>query len=215
MTIREADLRVETTALPALSVGDRGAVVGPNAIIRVAEALGTMEGEGVRRAVFAEAGLSHRLREPPTDMVDEQEVARLQLALHDVLGPHRSLDVAREAGRLTALYLLAHRIPRLAQIALRLAPKRLAARLMAGAIARHSWTFAGSGAFSFVIGQGIDLVIRGGPVCRLIEAEEPACAYYAATFEGVFGAVLGPSVRVVETRCEACGAEACRFELSW
>ena len=195
--------------------GAPGALIGPNAVTRLAEALLEMEGEGVRAAIFDAADQGTHLAQPPAAMVPEDDVARLHLALHDALGPWRAAEIAWRAGELTAAYLLAHRIPASAQFLLRLLPPRLAARIMVRAIARHAWTFAGSGRFSWRLEKALILTIKGGPVARLLIAEEPACHYYAATFEGVFAAVLGGSVTVRETACEASGAETCVFELIW
>lgn len=195
--------------------GGPGALIGPNAVTRLAEALGEMEGEGVRAAIFGAAGQVGHLTEPPAAMVPEGDVGRLHLALHEALGPWRATKIAWRAGELTAAYLLAHRIPGPAQSLLRLLPPRLAARIMARAIVRHAWTFAGSGRFSWRLEEALTLTIKGGPVARLLTTEEPACHYCAATFEGVFAAVLGGSVTVHETACEASGAEACVFELRW
>lgn len=195
--------------------GSPRALIGPNAVTRLAEALGEMEGEGVRAAIFGAAGQERHLAQPPAAMVPEADVARLHLALHQALGPWRAAEITWRAGELTAVYLLAHRIPGPAQFLLRLLPPRLAARIMAGAIARHAWTFAGSGRFSWRLEEALTLTIEGGPVARLLTTEEPACHYYAATFEGVFAAVMGQSVTVHETACEASGAEACAFELRW
>jgi divinyl protochlorophyllide a 8-vinyl-reductase len=57
--------------------------------------------------------------------------------------------------------------------------------------------------------------LEGSPICKGLETHEPACAYFAATFERVFAEMLGPSVQVVETACEATGATACVFEVDW
>jgi divinyl protochlorophyllide a 8-vinyl-reductase len=48
-----------------------------------------------------------------------------------------------------------------------------------------------------------------------VQAPAPVCDYYAATFEGLFRALVHPAARVVETECEACGAPACIFEARW
>jgi divinyl protochlorophyllide a 8-vinyl-reductase len=86
---------------------------------------------------------------------------------------------------------------------------------MVNAIARHAWTFAGSGLFSFRLGETLELRLAGGPVASLITADAPVCHYYAATFAGVFAAILGDKVKVTETACTASGAEACVFILRW
>jgi divinyl protochlorophyllide a 8-vinyl-reductase len=192
--------------------------IGPNAITRMAEALTAHGGTGLAASVFARAGLARYLDTPPEDMVDETEVARLHAAVAARLCHDDGLAVARDAGRRTADYLLARRIPRLAQRLLAQLPPRLAAHILVRAVARHAWTFAGSGQFGFAADPGnarvMWLNITGSPLCRPGD-DTPACAYFAATFEGVFGAMLGHDVRVTEAECTAHGGPACRFRLSW
>jgi divinyl protochlorophyllide a 8-vinyl-reductase len=190
--------------------------IGPNAITRVEEALTLRFGAGVCRDLFARAGLLRHLEHRPEEMVDEADVAHLHGALHACLPEADAGEVAAEAGRLTGDYLLARRIPRAAQWLLRLLPRPLAAQLFTQAIARHAWTFAGSGEFSAAReAGGLILSIRHNPAVREVEAERPSCQYFAATFERLFTAVLGPGVRVVETGCEAAGNDACSFRVSW
>lgn len=196
--------------------------IGPNAITRVAEALPGFVGTEAARALFERAGLAAYFTRPPQDMVDEAEVARLHGELRRALGPERAAGVARSAGIRTADYLLAHRIPRAVQALLKRLPAALAARVLLAAIARHAWTFAGSGRFSArapaLAGAGARcavLEIRDNPLCRDLQAEAPACDFYAATFERLFQVLVQPRTRVRETACEACGDESCRFELRW
>jgi divinyl protochlorophyllide a 8-vinyl-reductase len=59
------------------------------------------------------------------------------------------------------------------------------------------------------------LSIANCPLCRGAVFPEPACAYYAATFERIFREVVATSARVSETECQANGAPACVFEVSW
>jgi divinyl protochlorophyllide a 8-vinyl-reductase len=59
------------------------------------------------------------------------------------------------------------------------------------------------------------LQIRHNPLCRGLQAGAPACDYYAATFERLFQVLVHPDACVLETACEACGDDACRFELRW
>lgn len=193
--------------------------IGPNAITRLAEALPRRVGASATREVFARAGLVHHLLEPPQHMVDETEVRRLHGALRDTLGETAALQLAREAGTLTARYLLAHRIPRLVQALLRMLPAALAARVLLRAIARHAWTFAGSGQFSFQVEAApqrrATLRIRNNPLCRDLQSAHPACTFYAATFEHLFAQLVHPRSRVHEVACEACGAPACEFVARW
>ena len=201
--------------MSALSAPAAAGRIGPNAILRVAEALPPRVGSAATAAVFEAAGLTHYLREPPTSMVDEAEVGRLHEALRRELGWPLAREVAREAGRRTGDYLLAHRIPRPVQWVLKRLPAALAARVLLSAISRHAWTFAGSGIFSAQAGTPVHLGIRANPMCRGVRAEAPACDFYAATFERLFRELVHPRSRVSETSCEAVGADACRFEIRW
>lgn len=189
--------------------------VGPNAITRVAQALRSHRGERLCREVFGRAGLAHHLDCPPTRMVDEGDVAALQAALRDALGDAHAARIAREAGRLTGDYLLANRIPRAVQWAIRALPARLGARLLLASIARHGWTFAGSGRMRIVPGNPARLEIQGCPLCRGARSAHPACDLYAVTLERLFHRLVDPSTVVRETACEAMGASACRFAIAW
>ena len=193
----------------------QGGRIGPNSITRMAEALCALEGADACDAVFAAAGLSHYLSQPPEDMVPETGVSDLHRAAFLHLGPGRAARVSRRAGRLTADYLLAHRIPGAAQKLLRRLPRGIAARLLLAAVSRHAWTFAGSGAFSYSFAPQLMLRIEGSPVCRHLRTDEKVCHYFAATFEHLFGALVSPGARVEETECEAEGATACVFRVDY
>ena len=195
--------------------GVAAARIGPNAITRVAEVLPGVIGSAAAWALFERAGLEHHLRRLPEGMVDETEVTRLHAELRASLGGAGAAEVARRAGWLTADYLLAHRIPRLAQAALKWLPAPLAARLLLAAIARHAWTFAGSGHFSAQAGRPCVLTIRDNPLCRGLQADTPVCDFYAATFERLFRVLVHRQARVRECACEARGDAECRFEVAW
>jgi divinyl protochlorophyllide a 8-vinyl-reductase len=189
--------------------------VGPNAITRVAEALRSHRGERLCREVFSRAGLAHHLETPPTTMVDEADVAALQAALRDTLGPAHAARIAREAGKLTGDYLLAHRIPTPVQWLVRALPARLGARLLLGSIARHGWTFAGSGRMRITAGNPARLEIEGCPLCRGARSPHPVCDLYAVTLERLFHRLVDPTTVVREIQCEAMGAPACTFAIAW
>lgn len=198
---------------------DRAGRIGPNAITRVAQVLPARVGERATAALFEAAGLGGYLRQPPEQMVLEAEVRRLHETLRERLGPAAAGEVGRAAGSATGDYLLAHRIPRPLQAVLRRLPAWLAARVLLAAIRRNAWTFVGSGHFSATRpgprDRGVDLAIRANPLCVGQHAEVPACDFYAAVFERLFGALVHPQARVREVACEACGADACRFEIRW
>jgi len=188
--------------------------VGPNAIIRMAEALDELEGRETCARIFAAAGLSSNLAMPPADMVDEHEVAALYRATWLGLAPGRAALVARDAGRRTGDYLLENRIPKIAQRVLAFLPRGLAMRILLGAIGRHAWTFAGSGAFSYEIGAASVIRIQRSPLCLNLRMSEPVCDYFAATFERIFQAIIAPECRVQEIICAAAGGEACVFRIA-
>ena len=189
--------------------------IGPNAITRVAQALLRRHGRDAAARVFAQAGLARHLAEPPSRMVPEDDVTALTLALRGALPRDAVRDVQCEAGRTTADYLLACRIPRPVQALLRMLPPTLAARVLVADIRRHAWTFAGSGVFTARLGHPVELSVRGNPMCRGLRTDAPACDYYAATFERLFRALVHRDARVTEIECEAAGGEACRFAVHW
>lgn len=197
------------------AVGAGCARIGPNAITQVAAALDARVGSQRSAGVFEAAGLSRYRAAPPAAMVPESEVTALHRALRESLAADEREAVCREAGELTGAYLLAHRIPRPVQALLKVLPAAVASRILLAAIARHAWTFAGSGRFTVARGDRLLLSIEGCALCRGAAAERPDCGYYAATFERLFRTLVSPGSRVREVACEACGAPACRFEVRW
>ena len=180
--------------------------IGPNAILQLAVTLRARLGEAETERVFATAGLTHMLVNPPTEMVDERDVAALHRALF-ILLPETAPSLADDAGRRTADYILANRIPRAAQFVLKLSPPLLAARLLLAAITKHAWTFAGSGRFR---------VHRGRPNVVEIGANPIAAGngqWHRAVFERLFQTLVSSHAHVTTTACCAAGAHACRFEI--
>lgn len=189
--------------------------IGPNAIVRVAEALVDRLGTHAADTLFARAGLSRYLAHPPTGMVDEADVARLQWQLRNDLDTDVAREVAWDAGTRTGDYLLAHRIPKAAQWVLRHLPPFLAARALTRAITKHAWTFAGSGTFHCTPGIPFVLTIEHNPLCSRLRTTGPVCHYYSATFERIFRKLVSDRARVTEVACEAAGGAACVFEVAW
>ena len=189
--------------------------IGPNAIIRVAETLHEMFGPDVTAGLFAQAGLGHYLVKLPEKMVNEVEVLSLHEVLRAQLGQPACADITWKAGLKTADYLLANRIPKAAQLLFKALPAALSARLLLKTIGGHSWTFAGSGQFSYEVGQTVVLTIHNNPLCRDVRTDVPVCDFYCATFERLFQVLVHPNTKVEETACEAKGDDVCRFELRW
>ncbi|WP_092616479.1 bacteriochlorophyll 4-vinyl reductase [Roseospirillum parvum] len=194
---------------------DTVARIGPNAIIQVAQALAADPGPEVRDRLLTAAGLTHYLDRLPEAMVPESEVSALQAALGRELGTNKAAEVNRRAGAATAAYLLAHRIPRPAQVVLKALPAGPAAAILLKAVGKHAWTFAGSGTFSYRTGQPVSIDIAHCPICRDQQADGPVCDFYTATFETLFRTLVHPRTTATQTTCRAAGAPSCTFSLSW
>lgn len=200
--------------------------IGPNAVTRLAEALAAADpGGGLAARVFAAAGCLDWLVEPPGTMVDERPVARLHAEVHDHMPAPLAEAVLRDAGRRTGAYILAHRIPAPARALLRALPAVLADRMLTAAIARHAWTFAGSGRFETEPtgprARRRVVVLGGNPLALPPEdaaaalPPRPGCVWHAQVFETLYARLVHPAATARETACAADGAPACRFEITW
>ncbi len=187
--------------------------IGPNAVVRLAEALDALEGRQVTVRLFNAAGFGLHALTPPDDMVSEDEVTALHRQIRSDLGQKRAASVSWIAGLRTADYLLANRIPPAVQRLLKLLPRRIAAFILLKAIGAHAWTFAGSSEFRWSLGRRVTLTFTDCPLCRGGRADLPCCHYYGATFERLFRELIGADAQVRETQCSASGAPACRFEI--
>lgn len=187
--------------------------IGPNAVIRLVEALDALESKAVTVRVFDGVGLGTYVLKPPEIMVPEADVTALHNRLRGELGPVRAGSVSWIAGLRTADYLLANRIPRPVQRLLKMLPRRIAAFILLKAIGAHAWTFAGTGHFTWSIGRNVMLVFENCALCRGARASVPCCNYYAATFERLFRELVSPDTHVRETSCIATGETTCRFEI--
>jgi len=207
--------RMRARALPSALSANAVPRIGPNAITRIGEALRARVGEPGMVRVFVAAGLDAYLPAMPAAMVDEAEVTRLHRALRAAYGADGAAAIARDAGRLTGDYLLAHRIPGPVKALLRLLPPALAARVLVRAIERNGWTFCGSARLTTRIGKTVRFSLVNCAICRDALADHMLCDYYAATFECLFRALVARNAVVIEIECEATGGEACVFEARW
>jgi divinyl protochlorophyllide a 8-vinyl-reductase len=185
--------------------------IGPNAIIQVFAATRERMGTAFAEALLADA-TPYRPDTLPSEMVVEDEPRALVRTLVERAGPYLATSVLREAGLRTGDYLLANRIPRVAQWVMRASPKRVALRLLLGAMRRNAWTFAGSG--RFVVPDGArtpELVFEECAMCRGMHEERPMCDFYAGTFERLVRALVSKHASVTEVECMAQGAGRCRF----
>ncbi|MEL7107585.1 MAG: bacteriochlorophyll 4-vinyl reductase [Pseudomonadota bacterium] len=184
-------------------------LIGPNAILQLLPVLEQAGGAQLRDQVMAAAGVFR----VPSDagLMAEAPAARMHQALR-AIEPEMAPSLAWAAGVRTGDYILAHRIPKLAQRVLRLLPGRLAAPVLTKAIAGHAWTFAGSGGFS--VAGPLVFEISDNPIVRGERADYPLCHWHAAVFETLFSELVDPDLRCAETACCAMGAPACRFEMT-
>lgn len=187
-----------------------GARIGPNAILQLVPVLDHAIGNRARRGLFVEAGVT--LPPPEAGMLPETEVVRLHQSVWFWL-PTLAPDMLRQAGLATGDYILANRIPALAQRTIRLMPAALAARVLAKAIAKHAWTFAGSGQFKVESFRPLTVSIRHNPLATGTAAHA-SCHWHAAVFERLFSRLVWPAVMVSETCCCAAGDAVCRFTIA-
>jgi divinyl protochlorophyllide a 8-vinyl-reductase len=191
---------------------DATAKIGPNAILQLVPVLEDAAGADMAKHLLAMAGV-FELPDPAAGLMDEAPAARLHQALRTEM-PEVAPMLAREAGWRTADYILAHRIPKAAQTLLKLMPARLSAPILARAVAKHAWTFCGSGGFSLVSKWPVVFEIADNPVVRGEHSDTPLCHWHAAVFERLFSTLCGPDWRCTEAHCCAQGAPACHFEMS-
>lgn len=188
----------------------QGGRIGPNAILQLVDVLERRGEAELCRAVLTEAGVAR----PPRDagMLPEGDCAAVHQALRR-LTPEAERWLA-EAGLATGDYILANRIPKAAQVMLRLLPGAVAAPLLTRAIAKHSWTFAGTGEFRVESGRPLVLTVACNPLVAGWRAERPQCIWHVSVFRRLYSRLVWPVVQVREVACCACGDPVCRFELS-
>lgn len=188
-------------------------LMGPNAIIQTFAALSDSLGPDRLRPLLGGTPLERYIAAPPTALINEREFHSLARHLLTQLGPRETAQILCRSGALTAEYVLANRIPPPVGRLLRWLPARLALQLLLPAIARFSWTFAGSGAFAYAVGRSPWLSIAS----PLLQADpalaEAVCPYYQAAFDRMLGALVGPRVTLREVACLARGADACVYQI--
>lgn len=184
--------------------------IGPNAILQLVDVLERRGQRDLCRAVLAEAGVVR----PPRNagMLPEGDCAAVHQALRR-LTPEAEALLA-EAGFATGDYILANRIPKAAQAVLRLLPGALAAPVLTRAIARHSWTFAGTGEFRVERGRPLVLTVAHNPLVAGWRGDRPQCVWHVSVFKRLYGQLVWRAAQVREVACCACGDPACRFEVS-
>ncbi|MEM6464724.1 MAG: bacteriochlorophyll 4-vinyl reductase [Pseudomonadota bacterium] len=182
--------------------------VGPNAVLQLVEALNAESSPSETAEVFADAGLSHLLDKPPDSMTDERIPRRLFDAVWRRMPREKAGPIARDAGRKTADYIIANRIPRFAGFLLGALPPWIASRLLLAAIEKHAWTFAGSGKCQTCWRPVSTISISANPLAM------PDCQWHTAVFERLFTRLVCAQATVRHTHCCLSGEDACRFEIT-
>lgn len=184
-------------------------MIGPNAILQMLPVLDKAHGRIARDALLGAAGITQL--PDGSQMIPETEAAALHAHLRKA-EPGMAPLLADQAGRGTADYILAHRIPPAARTLLRHLPAPLAAWGLSKAISAHAWTFAGSG--SFVRKSSWNFEIRNNPLIRGEHSPTPICHWHAAVFGQLYARLVHPSCRCIETECGAqTDGGSCRFTL--
>ena len=181
----ERALGTQDTA--ALADENAPALIGPHAVIHAAEVLQESFGALACQTVLAHA----RIETLPSGecMIPEIEALRLHrwMAMWD---PVACFDVAEEAARRTADYIIANRMPALAVWLLRHLPAQLAALILIRAIGRNAWTFAGAGRFT-PHGPWAFTIDRSA-VDDLVRPPETLSIWYAAVFARLYQRLVDP-----------------------
>jgi divinyl protochlorophyllide a 8-vinyl-reductase len=188
--------------------------IGPNSIIQLAAVLRERHGDTVAAdLLFGSTG--YALAALPSAMVDERETQAFVRAVMQALGERPGAELLRDAGRRTAEYLMANRIPRPAQWLIRWLPRRAGLTVLLKAMQANAWTFAGSGTFAVATTpSGAELGFHACAMCRDMHTDGPVCDFYAGTFEHLIRTLVTTAATVQEVECIATGGRRCRFEVT-
>lgn len=179
------------------------ALIGPNAVIQLGEAMRVVAGQDAARHLFDLARCPELLEHPPDKMIDEKVPVRLFRTLWRDWPAATAHRVACEAGHRTAEYIMANRVPGPVRFLLRALPGKIGARLLLSAIQKHAWTFAGSGTCQ--VEARICLIsIKSNPL------RMPDGAWHGAVFERLFQRLIAHGTRVQHS---TTGAQADRFAI--
>lgn len=188
--MREEIARDGAAVRPAASApSGQAGVIGPNAALQLAAAMTQMAGAEETGRLFAAAGLSAWLTTPPGEMVPVPEVERLYAVLYRDW-PVTASAFCTQAGWRTADYVIANRIPALARGVMRALPAGAAAHLLALAVARNAWTFAGEGTLRVLPGRPLKFLLQGHPLALA------GCPWHRAVFQRLFRAFVSPRATV-------------------
>ncbi len=188
--------------------------IGPNSIIQTVAALREQYGAEMVAAWLRRTGRGHLLETMPDHMLAESEFGAMINDVREWLGMEAAMRALDRSGELTAAYVATNRVPAPIRLLLPRLPVGLALRLFLPAIAKHAWTFAGSGQFGYSLRPQWQLTLANSVEARGVRSAEPVCSYYRAAFEGLLRRVVSDRIRVREVTCRATGAPRCTFAVT-
>lgn len=182
--------------------------VGPNAIVQLVESMRATGREPLAAAVLGAAGRAAWVNDPPKDMISQKDAARVHALLWQLTDAEEAAVIIADAGRRTADYVTAYRIPPVARRILKILPASVAQRMLLRSIARHAWTFAGSGSFRIAPSAGVSFAIAANPL-----AGPGGCRWHEAVFTQLWRTFISERATVKELNCCAMGSTACEFRV--
>ena len=148
-----------------VAISPSSAQIGPNAVLQLLYVLrdrfARSRGDDLVWALAEDTNTTHYLLSPPQSMSPLVDAVRLFAAVGQSFDLTTARAIFVEAGYRTADYIIANRIPRPAQILLRVLPQPLAIRVLARAIMANAWTFVGDGRLKVTYLIPLRLEIRG------------------------------------------------------
>jgi len=189
--------------------------IGPNSIIQTVAALEEAYGVREARAILMRGGAGDLPDHLPSALIDEGDFHALVEVLIGQIGAAAVTDILSRSGQRTSEYVFANRIPPMARFVLRVLPPPLSLRVLLPAMKRHTWTFAGSGAFTCATGKAPWLAVSNPALFDTPAMAAAMCAYYRGAFEHMLRMLVSPRVMLRDVECQACGDRRCRYAIAW
>jgi divinyl protochlorophyllide a 8-vinyl-reductase len=182
--------------------------IGPNSIIQTAESLREHCGIEVKTKVLQDAGLDQYNTELPSDMTTETHFHWFVKSLLSDQGKEMAAEILQDSGERTAVYLLKNRIPGFFQTIVKPLPNKLGLKMLLFAISKNAWTFAGSGEFSYNIGEASYIKVI------VTHPSEPVVSnFYFGTFKRLLGELISANIRLELETLEAGECIECTYHI--
>jgi len=180
--------------------------IGPNSIIQTSESLREHCGNEVKDKVMKAAELEHYIQELPSEMVSETDFHDFVVTLFNDQGKLMTQEILQDSGERTAVYLLKNRIPGLFQSLVKPLPNKWGLKMLLFAISKNAWTFAGSGEFSYNVGEKSFIkVIVKHPSLPVVSN------FYLGTFKRLLGELISSKIEIEPETLEADKSIECTY----